>query len=131
MRVARQRVIPTGFAALQSCRDIVVGRRNRGASSDRRVASSRKLLTTISGCDVRHRHFALAGKIRRACDQLLYLHGDATPFCRRQRRNEAGRKHTIKYDMLGWAAVAVQKTRFGKRRKASSWKYLSPLLRVK
>jgi hypothetical protein len=32
------------------------------------VASSRKPLTTISGRYVRHCHFALASKIRRACD---------------------------------------------------------------
>src|SRR5262245_4572916 len=33
--------------------------------------------------------------------------------------------------MFGRTGMAVQKARFGKRRKAGSWKYLSPLLRVK
>src|SRR5262245_47465252 len=33
--------------------------------------------------------------------------------------------------MFGWTGVAVQKARFGKRRKPSGWKYLSPRLRVK
>src|SRR5262245_9763630 len=97
----------------------------------RRVASSGKLLTTISGRYVRHCYFTLAGKIRRACDQLLHLGGDAHPLRRRQRRDKTGRKHTINDDVFGWTGVAVQKARFGRRSKARSWKYSSPLLRVK
>src|SRR6185295_14535487 len=93
-------------------------------------ACSGKLLATISSRDVRHRHFAFAGKIGCACDQLPYPCGDAHALRRRQRRNKAGRKHTIDYDMFGRTGVAVQKTRFGKRSESSSWKYLSPLLRV-